>query len=90
MRYSLEVDSAALRVCLYWLTPEPIRAGLQGWNSLDTYGTLLVNITSLHDHPLLVQLLDSQDKMVKQVKAAEWRGGVLLSETAEVLHASRS
>ena len=67
IEYSLEVDSAAFED-IYGLASKPIKQGFKV-NSLDTYGTLLVNITSLHDQPLLVQLLDSQDKMVKQVKA---------------------
>ena len=67
IEYSLEVDSAAFED-IYGLASKPVKQGFKV-NSLDTYGTLLVNITSLHDQPLLVQLLDSQDKMVKQVKA---------------------
>ena len=67
IEYSLEVDSAAFED-IYGLASKPIKQGFKV-NSLDTYSTLLVNITSLHDQPLLVQLLDSQDKMVKQVKA---------------------
>ena len=66
IEYSLEVDSAAFED-IYGLASKPIKQGFKV-NSLDTYGTLLVNITSLHDLPLIVQLLDAQDKMVKETK----------------------
>ena len=66
IEYSLEVDSAAFED-IYGLASKPIKQGFKV-NSLDTYGTLLVNITSLHELPLIVQLLDAQDKMVKETK----------------------
>ena len=66
IEYSLEVDSAAFED-IYGLASKPIKQGFKV-NSLDTYGTLLVNITSLHDLPLIVQLLDAQDKVVKKTK----------------------
>lgn len=66
IEYSLEVDSAAFKD-IYGLDSKPIKQGFKV-NSLDTYGTLLVNITSLHDLPLIVQLLDAQDKVVKETK----------------------
>ena len=66
IEYSLEVDSAAFED-IYRLASKPIKQGFKV-NSLDTYGTLLVNITSLHDLPLIVQLLDAQDKVVKETK----------------------
>ena len=68
IEYSLEIDSAAFQN-IYGLASKPIKQGFKV-NSLDTYGTLLVNITnSFNDQPLLVQLLNGQDQMVKQVKA---------------------
>ena len=66
IEYSLEVDSAAFED-IYGLASKPIKPGFKV-NSLGTYGTLLVNITSLHDLPLIVQLLDAQDKVVKETK----------------------
>ena len=66
IEYSLEVDSAAFED-IYGLASKPIKQGFKV-NSLDTYGTLLVNITSLHDLPLIVQLLDAQDKVIKETK----------------------
>ena len=68
IEYSLEVDSAAFED-IYGLASKPIKQGFKV-NSLDTYGTLLVNITSLNDQPLLVQLLDGQDKVAKEVKTS--------------------
>ena len=67
IEYSLEVDSAAF-VDIYGLASKPIKQGFKV-NSLDAYSTLLVNVTSLNDQPLLVQLLDGQDKVIKTVKA---------------------
>ena len=68
IEYSLEVDSAAFED-IYGLASKPIKQGFKV-NSLDTYGTLLVNVThSFDDQPLLVQLLNGQDQVVKQVKA---------------------
>lgn len=69
IEYSLEVDSAAFED-IYGLASKPIKQGFKV-NSLDTYGTLLVNITSLHDLPLIVQLLDAQDKVVKETKTVK-------------------
>lgn len=67
IEYSLEVDSAAFED-IYGLVSNPIKQGFKV-SSLDEYGTLLVNITSLNDKPLLVQLLNAQDQVVKAVKA---------------------
>ena len=67
IEYSLEVDSAAFRD-IYGLVSKPIKQGFKV-SSLDEYGTLLVNITSLNDQPLLVQLLNGQDQVVKETKA---------------------
>ena len=47
-----------------WLTA--IKQGFKV-SSLDEYGTLLVNITSLTDEPLLVQLLNGQALQVSLV-----------------------
>ncbi len=67
IEYSLEVDSMAFQD-IYGLVSAPIKQGFKV-SSLDEYGTLLVNITSLNDQPLIVQLLNAQDQVVKQVKA---------------------
>ena len=68
IEYSLEVDSAAFQN-IYGLVSKPVKQGFKV-NSLDTYGTLLINVTHDFDnHPLLVQLLNAQDQVVKEVKA---------------------
>ncbi len=68
VEYSLEVDSAAFRD-IYGLVSDPVKQGFKV-NSLDAYGTLLVNIVSDKDSlPLLVQLLNAQDAVIKEVKA---------------------
>lgn len=67
IEYSLEIDSAAFED-IYGKVSDPIKQGFK-INSIDSYGTLLVNITSLSDQPLLVQLLNGQDQVIKQVKA---------------------
>jgi len=66
IEYSLEVDSAAFQD-IYGLVSKSIKQGFKV-NSLDTYGTLLVNITDdWGDTPLLVQLLNGQDQVIKTV-----------------------
>ncbi len=67
IEYSLEVDSAAFED-IYGLVSNAIKQGFKV-SSLDEYSTLLVNITSLNDKPLLVQLLNAQDQVVKEAKA---------------------
>lgn len=68
IEYSLEVDSAAFQD-IYGLVSSPIKQGFKV-NSLDTYGTLLVNITDMRDDDLIVQLLNAQDNIVKEVTAS--------------------
>ena len=68
IEYSLEVDSAAFQD-IYGKVSKPIKQGFKV-NSLDVYGTLLINITTEKDSlPLLVQLLSAQDQVIKEVKA---------------------
>lgn len=69
IEYSLEIDSAAFQD-IYGKISAPVKQGFKV-GKLDDYGTLLVNITNseLTDKPLLVQLLNAQDQMVKEVKA---------------------
>lgn len=68
IEYSLEVDSAAFQD-IYGKVSQPIKQGFKV-NSMDTYGTLLVNIITEKDSfPLLVQLLNGQDQLVKEVRA---------------------
>ncbi len=68
IEYSLEVDSAAFED-IYGLASKPIKQGFKV-NSLDTYGTLLgEHHHRFEDLPLIVQLLNAQDQVVKEVKA---------------------
>ena len=67
IEYSLEIDSASF-VDIYGHASKPVKQGFKV-SSLDEYGTLLVNITSLDNLPLIVQLLNGQDKVVKETKA---------------------
>ena len=67
IEYSLEVDSAAF-VDIYGLASKPLKQGFKV-AALDTYSTILLNITSLTDQPLIVQLLNGQDKVVKETHA---------------------
>lgn len=67
IEYSLEVDSAAFED-IYGLASKPIKQGFKV-SSLDEYSTLLINITSLENEHLLVQLLNGQDQVVKETKA---------------------
>lgn len=83
IEYSLEVDSAAFED-IYGLASKPIKQGFKV-NSLDTYGTLLVNITSLHDLPLIVQLLDAQDKVVKETKTVNGVANSIISNHRSII-----
>lgn len=67
IEYSLEIDSAAFEN-IYGLVSNSLKQGFKV-SSLDDYGTLLVNITSMNDEPLWVQLLNGQDQVVKETKA---------------------
>lgn len=68
IEYSLELDSAAF-VDIYGTASKALKQGFKV-SSLDEYGTLLVNITNMDDdYPLIVQLLNGQDQVVKETKA---------------------
>ena len=65
VEYSLEVDSAAF-ISIYGLASEPYKNGFKV-KSLDAFSTVLVNITGMEGLPLVVQLMDGSDKVVKTV-----------------------
>ena len=71
IEYSLELDSAAF-TDMYGLASKPSKQGFKV-GGLDSYGTLLVNVTGFEGKNLVLQLLDTKDAVVKQVKA---KGGV--------------
>ena len=65
--YSLEIDSAAIED-IYGLNIKPFKQGLKV-KSEDEFSTLLVNLSGIQDTAIIVQLLNSSDAVVKEVKA---------------------
>ena len=75
IEYSLEVDSAAF-IDIYGKASDAFKQGIKV-KTEDEYGTLKLNITGVEDSAMIVQLLNSSGKIVKQVKtqnhAAEFK-----------------
>ena len=75
IEYSLEVDSAAF-IDIYGKVSDAFKQGIKV-KTEDEYGTLKLNITGVEDSAMIVQLLNSSGKIVKQVKtqnhAAEFK-----------------
>lgn len=67
IEYSLEIDSAAFKD-IYGNVSDKDKLGFK-IKSNDEFSTLFLNITSLTDSNLVVQLLDGSDKVVRQTKA---------------------
>jgi len=67
IEYSLEIDSAAFED-IYGNVSTKEKLGFKV-KSNDAFSTLLMNITSLSDSNLVVQLLDASDKVVREAKA---------------------
>jgi len=67
IEYSLEVDSAAF-IDIYGKVSDAFKQGIKV-KTEDEYGTLKLNITGVEDSAMIVQLLNSSGKIVKQVKA---------------------
>lgn len=65
IEYSLEIDSAAF-VDIYGKVSPPFKQGFKV-KSFDEYGTLLLNIPTMTDTTIVVQLLDVGDKIIKEV-----------------------
>lgn len=65
IEYSLEVDSAAF-ADIYGNVSAAYKQGFKV-KSMDEYSTLLLNLASLNDTSVVVQLLDKSDKVVKEV-----------------------
>ena len=65
--YSLEIDSAAFED-IYGLVIDPVKQGLKV-KSEDEYSTLTVNLSGTEEQCIIVQLLNSSDAVVKQVRA---------------------
>ena len=66
IEYSLEIDSTAFED-IYGLVSPTVKKGFKV-PSLDSYGTLLLNIGGMGDTPCFVELLDSNDKPVKKAR----------------------
>ncbi len=65
--YSLEIDSAAF--CdIYGAVNQPFKQGIKVKKE-DDYSTLTVNLSGVKDTGIVVQLLNSSDKVVKQQRA---------------------
>ena len=67
IEYSLEIDSAAFRD-IYGLVSKPLKRGIKV-RSLDEFSTLVVNLSGIQDTGIVVQLVNSSDVVVKQVRA---------------------
>ncbi len=65
--YSLEVDSAAF-VDIYGLVSNPIKQGIKA-QSLDEFSSLVFRLSGVRDTGIVVQLLDKDDKCLRQVRA---------------------
>ena len=71
IEYSLEVDSAAF-IDIYGKASASLKQGFKV-KSLDEYGTLLVSLVGMKDSTVVVQLLDTSDRVVKQVTTTDGR-----------------
>lgn len=67
VEYSLEIDSAAFED-IYGDVSGAMKQGIRV-RPLDDYGTLAVNLSGIADTGIVVQLLNSSDAVVKQVRA---------------------
>ena len=65
--YSLEIDSAAF-IDIYGLASQEIKKGFKA-NSLDDYGSLVFRLSGVRDTGIVVQLMDKDEKCLRQVKA---------------------
>lgn len=71
IEYSLEVDTMAF-TDIYGKTSAPKKQGFKV-KTEDSYATLLFDITGMADTTVVVQLLNSQDVMVKEVSTSNGR-----------------
>jgi hypothetical protein len=69
VEYSLEADSAAFTT-IYGQEAKALKQGLKV-RSNDSFATLLITLTGLPDKPVIGQLMDESDKVVKQVNALD-------------------
>lgn len=66
--YSLEIDSAAF-TDIYGKATKKLKQGFKV-SALSDYSTLLLSINGMNGQPLVVQLLNSSDKPIKEVKTS--------------------
>lgn len=64
IEYSLEIDSAAF-VDIYGKVSPPFKQGFKV-KSFDDYGTLLLNIPTMTDTTIVVQLLDAGTRLSRR------------------------
>lgn len=68
IEYSLEMDSLAF--CDIYGTPSgAVKVGFKV-HSLDDYSSLFMTLTGMEGHPVICQLLNSQDEVVRQVRTS--------------------
>ena len=67
--YSLEIDSAAF-VDIYGLASSPYKQGIKV-KAMDEYATLLMQLSGITDTTVVAELLDKNDKPLKQARAAD-------------------
>ena len=66
VEYSIEIDSAAFET-IYGLANDPMKSGAKV-KDLESFSTLVVNVTGISDTSLVVQMLTKSDAVVKQAK----------------------
>ena len=66
--YSLEVDSAAF-VDIYGFVSDPIKQGIKA-RPLEELSSLVFRLSGVRDTGIVVQLLDKDDKCLRQLRAA--------------------
>lgn len=71
VEYSLEIDSAVFKD-IYGKVSDPLKQGIK-IKSLDAYSSLFVDIQGTQSNNLIVQLLNSSDGIIKEVKAKNGR-----------------
>ena len=68
VEYSLEMDSLAF--CdIYGMPSGAVKVGFKV-HSLDDYSSLFMTLTGMEGHPVICQLLNSQDEVVRQVRTS--------------------
>lgn len=69
VEYSLEADSAAFTT-IYGQEAKALKQGLKV-RSNDSFATLIIMLAGLPDKPVIGQLMDGSDKVIKQVNALD-------------------